>query len=70
MTANYNGWAKNKTHIGANAMIGAGAVLVAPVSVGAGAKVGANAVVTSGHDVPDHATVVGVPARVVVPKKH
>ena len=70
VTANYNGWAKNKTHIGANAMIGAGAVLVAPVSVGAGAKVGANAVVTSGHDVPDHATVVGVPARVVVPKKH
>ena len=70
VTANYDGKAKNKTEIGANAMIGAGAVLVAPVTIGSGAKVGANAVVTSGHDVPDNTTVVGVPARAVVPKQN
>ncbi len=44
-------------------MIGAGAVLVAPVSVGANATVGANAVVTSRRDVPPGATVAGVPAQ-------
>lgn len=63
VTANYNGRTKGKTVIGANAMIGSGAVLVAPVSVGDGATVGANAVVTSGHDVPGETTVVGIPAR-------
>ena len=63
VTANYNGRTKGKTTIGANAMIGSGAVLVAPVSIGEGATVGANAVVTSRRDVPAEATVVGVPAR-------
>ncbi len=43
------------------ASIGARAVLVAPVVVGRWALVAAGAVVTS--DVPDHALVVGVPAR-------
>lgn len=43
------------------ASIGARAVCVAPVTIGAWAMVGAGAVVT--RDVPDHALVVGVPAR-------
>ncbi len=43
--------------------IGMGAILLPGVTVGRGAIVGAGAVVT--HDVPDHATVAGVPARVI-----
>ncbi len=47
--------------IGPRATIGSGAKVLGEVSVGEGAKVGANAVVL--EDVPDGATVVGVPAR-------
>ncbi|GAA1160831.1 acyltransferase [Ornithinicoccus hortensis] len=47
--------------IGTGASIGARAVCVAPVTIGAWATVAAGAVVT--RDVPDHALVVGVPAR-------
>jgi len=43
------------------ASIGARAVCVAPVTIGRWAMVGAGAVVV--HDVPDHALVVGSPAR-------
>jgi serine O-acetyltransferase len=49
--------------IGPNAQIGTGARVLGKVRVGADARVGANAVVLD--DVPDGATVVGVPARVV-----
>jgi serine O-acetyltransferase len=49
--------------IGPNVKIGSGAKVVGPVKVGAGARIGANAVVIA--DVPSHATVVGVPGRVV-----
>jgi bifunctional UDP-N-acetylglucosamine pyrophosphorylase/glucosamine-1-phosphate N-acetyltransferase len=63
VTANFNGKTKGTTVIGADVMIGSGAVLVAPVSVGKGATVGANAVVPSGQDVPPETTVAGVPAR-------
>jgi UDP-2-acetamido-3-amino-2,3-dideoxy-glucuronate N-acetyltransferase len=45
------------------ATVGANATLVAPVRVGRFAMIGAGAVVT--RDVPDHAVVVGNPARVV-----
>jgi len=45
------------------AKIGTGAKVFGPVTVGARAMVGANAVVVK--DVPDGATVAGVPARVV-----
>lgn len=45
------------------AAIGARAVCVAPVTIGRWASVGAGAVVT--RDVPDHALVVGTPARQV-----
>ncbi|WP_069388035.1 acyltransferase [Cellulosimicrobium cellulans] len=49
--------------IGEGAAIGARAVCVAPVTIGAWATVAAGAVVTK--DVPEHAIVVGVPARQV-----
>jgi UDP-2-acetamido-3-amino-2,3-dideoxy-glucuronate N-acetyltransferase len=47
--------------VGDGASIGARAVCIAPVTIGAWALVAAGAVVTK--DVPDHALVVGVPAR-------
>ncbi|HNQ92104.1 MAG TPA: serine O-acetyltransferase [Alphaproteobacteria bacterium] len=46
-----------------NAVIGAGAQVLGNVRIGAGAKIGANAVVT--FDVPDGATAVGNPARII-----
>lgn len=48
-------------------MIGAGAQVLGPVTIGEYAKVGANAVVL--QDVPDHATAVGIPAQIKLPKK-
>lgn len=51
----------DQTLIKAGASIGAGAILVAPVTIGRWAMVGAGAVVH--RDVPDHALVVGNPAR-------
>jgi UDP-2-acetamido-3-amino-2,3-dideoxy-glucuronate N-acetyltransferase len=50
------------TQVGAGATIGANATVVCGVRIGARAMVGAGAVVT--RDVPDHAVVVGAPARV------
>jgi serine O-acetyltransferase len=49
--------------LGSDVFLGAGAKVLGAVTIGDGAKVGANAVVV--HDVPAHATVVGIPARVV-----
>jgi len=63
ITANFDGSRKHHTEIGAGAFIGSGTVLRAPLRVGDGATTGAGSVVT--RDVPDRATVVGVPARVV-----
>ncbi|MCP5067222.1 MAG: bifunctional N-acetylglucosamine-1-phosphate uridyltransferase/glucosamine-1-phosphate acetyltransferase [bacterium] len=63
ITANYDGKNKHRTDIGAGARIGSGSVLIAPVKIGAGAITGANAVVIARRDVPDGATVVGIPAR-------
>jgi serine O-acetyltransferase len=47
-------------------IIGSGAQVLGPITVGECARVGANAVVVS--DVAPRTTVVGIPARVVVPK--
>ncbi len=46
-----------------DAMIAAGAKVLGDIKVGTGAKIGANAVVLS--DVPDYATAVGIPARII-----
>ena len=51
--------------IGADVSIGTGAKLIGPIVVGPGARIGANAVVLD--DVAQRTTVVGVPARVVLP---
>ena len=53
----------DKTLVRRGASIGANATLLPGVTVGEGAMVGAGSVVTC--DVPDHALVVGSPARVV-----
>ena len=50
ITANYDGFNKSHTDIGAGASIGSNSVLVAPVKIGDGAMTGAGAVVTK--DVP------------------
>lgn len=46
ITANYDGFSKHRTEIGADASIGSNSVLVAPVMVGRGAMVGAGSVIT------------------------
>jgi bifunctional UDP-N-acetylglucosamine pyrophosphorylase / glucosamine-1-phosphate N-acetyltransferase len=53
ITANYDGFGKHHTDIGAGASIGSNSVLVAPVKVGDGAMTGAGAVVL--RNVPDNA---------------
>lgn len=63
ITANFDGTNKNRTQIGDGAFVGVDTMLVAPVKLGRGARTGAGSVVTK--DVPDGATAVGVPARVV-----
>jgi serine O-acetyltransferase len=52
--------------LGDDIFIGAGAKIVGGLSIGSRTKIGANAVVLS--DIPDGATAVGVPARVICPK--
>jgi bifunctional UDP-N-acetylglucosamine pyrophosphorylase / glucosamine-1-phosphate N-acetyltransferase len=67
ITANFDGQQKNRTEIGDGAFVGVDTMLVAPVKLGKGSRTGAGSVVTK--DVPDGATAVGVPARVVRRKK-
>ena len=49
--------------IGDNVFVGAGARILGGIRIGNNARIGANAVVLD--DVPDGATVVGIPARVI-----
>ena len=50
--------------IGGHVDIGAGAKIIHPVTIGNNARIGANAVVV--NDVPEGATVVGIPAKIVI----
>lgn len=52
---------KRHPTIGDGAIISLGAAILGPIHVGAGARIGANAVVTK--DVPEGATMVGIPAK-------
>ena len=54
-------WTKQGVFVDQGASIGAGSVCIAPVRVGKWAMVGAGSVVT--RNVPDHALVVGIPAK-------
>lgn len=56
-------WTVEPTRVRKGASIGSSATILCGVTIGEGALVGAGAVVTK--DVPDHAVVTGVPARVV-----
>ncbi len=54
---------KGAPEFGDNVYIGPGAKVIGGIKIGDFVAIGANAVVTS--DVPDHAVVVGIPARVI-----
>ena len=62
-------WRKEKRHptLGNNVVVGAGAKILGPITVGDNARVGSNSVVVK--DVPAGATVVGIPGRVIGPRK-
>jgi serine O-acetyltransferase len=54
---------KRHPTLGNHVMVGAGAKVLGPITIGDHSRIAAGAVVLS--DIPDHATAVGVPARVV-----
>ncbi|VAW60202.1 Serine acetyltransferase [hydrothermal vent metagenome] len=58
-------WKKGKRHptLENNVVIGAGAKVLGPITIKTGGRIGSNAVVTK--DVPEGATVIGVPGRVI-----
>ena len=59
-------WDKVKRHptLADNVVIGSGAKILGPFTVGKGAKIGSNSVVVK--EVPENATVVGIPGRIVM----
>jgi serine O-acetyltransferase len=58
-------WQKGKRHptLGNGVVVGAGAKVLGPIIIGDGARIGSNAVVI--RAVPDGATVIGIPGRIV-----
>lgn len=52
---------KRHPTLGDGVIVSLGAAILGPIQVGAGARIGANAVVTK--DVPEGATMIGIPAR-------
>jgi bifunctional UDP-N-acetylglucosamine pyrophosphorylase/glucosamine-1-phosphate N-acetyltransferase len=67
ITCNYDGVAKHRTVIGADAFIGSNAILVAPVTVGDGALVTAGSVIT--EDVPADAMAFGRARQEIKPSR-
>ncbi|MDP7593728.1 MAG: serine O-acetyltransferase [Litorilituus sp.] len=61
-------WNAGKRHptLADNVVIGAGAQVLGPITIGQGGKVGSNSVVVK--DLPNNATAVGIPARIVSSK--
>ena len=55
---------RSAPQIGTHCLIGAGAVIVGDIQIGHHVKIGAGAVVCS--NIPDHATVVGQPPRLIL----
>ena len=62
-------WDKEKRHptLEDNVVVGAGAQILGPFTVGRGARIGANSVVVK--EVPENATVVGIPGKAVISQK-
>lgn len=62
-------WNKGKRHptLESGVVIGAGAKILGPITIGKNAKIGSNAVVVK--DVPENATAVGIPARILEEEK-
>jgi serine O-acetyltransferase len=62
-------WNKGKRHptLETGVVIGAGAKVLGPITIGKNARIGSNAVVVK--DVPDNATAVGIPARILEEEK-
>jgi len=58
-------WQKGKRHptLGNDVVVGAGAKILGPITIGNGARIGSNAVVVK--SVPNGATIVGIPGRIV-----
>jgi len=63
-------WDKVKRHptVEDNVVIGSGSKVLGPFTVGKGAKIGSNSVVVK--EVPQNATVVGIPGRVVMQQEN
>ncbi|MDO6427552.1 MULTISPECIES: serine O-acetyltransferase [Thalassotalea] len=63
-------WKAGKRHptLGNNVVIGAGAQVLGPIRIGENGKVGSNSVVVK--DLPDNATAVGIPGKIVNPNKN
>jgi len=63
-------WNAGKRHptLKDNVVIGAGAQVLGPITIGKGGKVGSNSVVVK--DLPENATAVGIPARIVNSNKN
>lgn len=62
-------WKAGKRHptLKNGAVVGAGAKVLGPITIGENGKVGSNSVVVK--DIPDGATAVGIPGRIIVTKK-
>lgn len=62
-------WKAGKRHptLKNGAVVGAGAKVLGPITIGENGKVGSNSVVVK--DIPDGATAVGIPGRIIVSKQ-